>query len=95
LSYAKSTWWIDSGAIIHDANSIQKFHMSRTIQRGERSIRVTNGVEAECYDYSDLDFAGCLDTERFTSDYVFKLASGAISWSSSKQNVMTSSTIYA
>jgi hypothetical protein len=69
--------------------------MRRTIQRGERSIRVTNGFEAECYNYSDLDFAGCLDTERSTSGYVFKLIGRAISWSSSKQNVMTSSTIYA
>src|SRR5207244_6900991 len=28
-------------------NSLQGFHMRRTLQRGERSIRVTNGVEAE------------------------------------------------
>jgi hypothetical protein len=45
--------------------------------------------------YSDSDFAGCLDTDRSTSGYVFKLAGGAISWSSSKQTVMTSSTMYA
>jgi hypothetical protein len=44
--------------------------------------------------YTDSDFAECLDTERSTSDYVFKLAGGAVSWISSKQNVMTSSTIY-
>jgi hypothetical protein len=69
----------NSVTIIHDANSIQKFHMRRTIQRGERSIRVTNGFEAECYNYSDLDFAGCLDTERFTSGYIFKLVGRAIS----------------
>jgi hypothetical protein len=45
--------------------------------------------------YSDSDFAGCLDTDRSTSGYVFKLAGGAISWSGSKQTVMTLSTIYA
>jgi hypothetical protein len=44
--------------------------------------------------YSDSDFAGCLDTDRFTSGYVFKLAGVAISWSSSKQIVMTLSTMY-
>jgi hypothetical protein len=49
----------------------------------------------EIVDYSDSDFTGCLDTDRFTSGYVFKLAGGAISWSSSKQTVMTSSTMYA
>jgi hypothetical protein len=35
-----------------------------------------------------------LDTDRSTSGYVFKLTGGAISWSSSKLIVMTSSTIY-
>jgi hypothetical protein len=44
--------------------------------------------------YSDSDFAGCLDTDRSTSGYVFKLAGGAIPWSSSKQTVMTSSMMY-
>jgi hypothetical protein len=47
LSYAKSNWWIDSGAIIHVANSLQEFQMRRTLRRGERSIRVANDVEAE------------------------------------------------
>jgi molybdopterin converting factor small subunit len=47
LSYLKSTWWIDSGAIIHVANSLQGFHTRRTLRRGERSIRVVNGVKAE------------------------------------------------
>jgi hypothetical protein len=47
LSYLKSTWWIDSGATIYVANSLQRFHTRRTLRRGERSIRVANGVEAE------------------------------------------------
>jgi hypothetical protein len=38
---------------------------------------------------------GCLDTDRSTSGYIFKLAGGTISWSSSKQTVMTSSMMYA
>jgi hypothetical protein len=41
------------------------------------------------------DFVGCLDTDRSTLGYVFKLSGGVISWSSSKQNVMTSSIMYA
>jgi hypothetical protein len=48
----------------------------------------------EIVGYSDSDFTGCLDTDRSTSGYVFKLTGGAISWSSSKQIVMTSSTMY-
>jgi hypothetical protein len=47
LSYSKFTWWIDSGAIIHVANSLLEFHMRWTLRRRERSIRVANGVEAE------------------------------------------------
>ena len=49
----------------------------------------------EIVGYSDSDYAGCLDTEKSTSGYVFKLAGGAISWSSSKQSVIASSTMYA
>jgi hypothetical protein len=47
LSYSKSTWWIDSGVTIHVANSLQEFYTRRTLQRGERSIRVANDVKAE------------------------------------------------
>jgi hypothetical protein len=47
FSYAKSTWWIDSGVTIHVANSLQEFHTRRTLRRGERSIRVVSSVEAE------------------------------------------------
>ena len=46
LSHVKSTWWIDSGATVHVANSLQGFHTRRTLQRGERRIKVANGVEA-------------------------------------------------
>jgi hypothetical protein len=49
----------------------------------------------EIVGYSDSDFVGCLDTDRSTLGYVFKLSGGVISWSSSKQNVMTSSIMYA
>jgi hypothetical protein len=47
LRYAKSTWWIDPFATIHIVNSFHRFRMRRTLQREERSIRVTNGVKAE------------------------------------------------
>jgi hypothetical protein len=49
----------------------------------------------EIVGYSDSDFMDCLDTDTSTSGYVFKLAGGAISWSSSKQTIMTSFTMYA
>ena len=39
LSYAKSTWWIDSGVTVHVANSLQGFHTRRTLQRGEKELK--------------------------------------------------------
>jgi hypothetical protein len=48
----------------------------------------------EIASYSDSYFAGCLDTKRSASGFVFTLACGAISWNSSKQTVTTSSTMY-
>jgi hypothetical protein len=49
----------------------------------------------EIVGYSDSDFVGCLDIDRSTSGYVFKLACVVISWSRYKQTVMASFTIYA
>nr|AAP46197.1 putative gag-pol polyprotein [Oryza sativa Japonica Group] len=51
--------------------------------------------ELEVLGYSDADFAGCVDTKKSTSGYVFTLANGAISWKSSKQTLTTSSTMQA
>jgi hypothetical protein len=48
----------------------------------------------EVIGYSDADFAGCVDSQRSTSGYVFTLTSGAISWRSCKQTITTSSTMY-
>ena len=42
--------------------------------------------------YTDSDYAG--DEGKSTSGYIFTLAGGAISWKSSKQTVITSSTMY-
>jgi hypothetical protein len=49
----------------------------------------------EIVGYLDLDFVGYLNTVRSTLGYILKLTGGAISWSSSKQTVMTSFTMYA
>jgi hypothetical protein len=42
--------------------------------------------------YSNYNYA--VDDRKSTSEYVFTLAGGAISWKSSKQTVTTSSTMY-
>jgi hypothetical protein len=49
----------------------------------------------EVISYSDSDFAGCADSQKSTSSYVFTLANEAISWKSSKQRLTTSSMMYA
>ena len=49
----------------------------------------------EIFGYSDSDFAGCQDSKRSTSGYVFMLAGGVISWRSAKQTLIASSTMAA
>jgi hypothetical protein len=49
----------------------------------------------EIVSYADSDFVGCVDTKKSRSDYIFTLTNGAISWKSSKQIIIASSTIYA
>ena len=48
---------------------------------------------SEIIGYSDSDFAGCQDSKRSTSRYIFMLAGEAISWKSVKQTLIASSTM--
>ena len=45
--------------------------------------------------YSDSDYAGCLDTRKSTTGYVFFVNQGPVSWSSTLQPVVTTSSTYA
>ncbi|KAH9765063.1 Amine oxidase [Citrus sinensis] len=47
----------------------------------------------EVIGYSDSDFASCVDSRKSTSEYIFMLASGAISWRSTKQTLTATSTM--
>ncbi|KAL0544329.1 hypothetical protein IC582_019442 [Cucumis melo] len=49
----------------------------------------------EVIGYSDLDFAGCVDTRKSTFGYLFLLGEGAISWKSAKQSIIAASTMEA
>ena len=49
----------------------------------------------EVIGYSDSNFARCLDTKRSTSEYIFFLVGGAISWKSIKQSIIASFTMEA
>lgn len=45
--------------------------------------------------FTDADYLGCLDTRRSTAGYVFKLATGPISWASKRQPTVSDSTTEA
>ena len=45
--------------------------------------------------YSDSDYAGCKDTRKSTSGYIFMLSNGPISRKSHKQSLIASSTMEA
>ncbi|XP_062089758.1 secreted RxLR effector protein 161-like [Humulus lupulus] len=49
----------------------------------------------EIIGYSDSDFAGCQDSRRSTSGYIYLLGGGAMSWRSAKQTLIASSTMAA
>ncbi|KAM1989285.1 hypothetical protein ACFX15_036325 [Malus domestica] len=54
---------------------------------------MTNNLEL--IGYSDSDFAGCADSLKSTSSYVFILVGGAVSWKSAKQGEVATSTMQA
>ena len=47
----------------------------------------------EVIGYFDSDYAGCIDSRKSTSGYVFMLAGGAVSWRSAKQTLIATSTM--
>ncbi|XP_042494332.1 secreted RxLR effector protein 161-like [Macadamia integrifolia] len=50
--------------------------------------------QLEVIGYSDSDYAGCLDSKKSTSGYIFLLAGGtAISWKSKKQTCVSTYTV--
>ena len=51
--------------------------------------------QLEIIGYSDFDFAGCRDSMKSTSGYIYLLPRGAISWRSVKQSIVASSTMAA
>jgi hypothetical protein len=58
--FSCTSWWIDSGATAHVANSMQGLNMIQTITSGARRLRVANGVEV------DVEAVGSLTLELHT-----------------------------
>jgi hypothetical protein len=59
------------------------------------SLTFKHADSLEVFGYTDSDFAGCVDSRKSTSGYIFFLAGGAISWKSSKQTIVATSTMEA
>ena len=52
--------------------------------RPDYILTFKNSDHLEVIDYSDSDFAGCVDSRKFTFDYLFLLIGETISWKSAK-----------
>ena len=49
----------------------------------------------EVIGYSDSDFAGCVDSRKSTSGYIFMFTGGVVSWRSANQTLIPTSTMEA
>jgi hypothetical protein len=58
-------------------------------------IHYKKGGSGELLAFTDSDYAGDMEDRKSTSGYVFLLSSGAVSWSSKKQPIVTLSTTEA
>ena len=50
-------------------------------------LRFTHSKSFKLVGYSDSDWAGCVDSRKSTSGYVFRVGNSTVSWSSKKQPV--------
>ncbi|TXG67231.1 hypothetical protein EZV62_008506 [Acer yangbiense] len=67
-------------------------YMQGTIDYG---LFYKKGEKSSLFGFTDSDYAGNQDDQKSTSGYVFMMGSGAVSWSSKKQQIVTLSTTKA
>jgi hypothetical protein len=63
-------------------------YVRSTFQLG---LHLSPSSQMELVVYSDVDWVGCPDTRRYTSDYVVFLSANLVSWSSKRQNTVSRS----
>jgi hypothetical protein len=51
--------------------------------------------QLEVIGYTDSDFGGYVDSMKSTSEYIFMMTGGVVSWKSAKQTLIASSTMAA
>ena len=75
--------------VIHALRFLQKIISRGTLYlatEGTEELAQALGVVSG---YVDADYAGCLDTRRLTTGYVFMWANGLVSWISKRQTVVS------
>lgn len=94
LTHSRPDISFSVGVLSRFMNSPTKYHMgaAKRILRylgGTTSygILYERGIVGKLEGYSDSDWAGCLDDRKSTSGVVFNLGSGAVTWSSKKQEI--------
>ncbi|GMP70897.1 hypothetical protein CsSME_00029533 [Camellia sinensis var. sinensis] len=106
LMYAKVCTIPDIGFVVgmlgrYQSNpGLEHWKAAKKVMRylqGTKDYKLTyrHADSLEVIGYSNLDFAGCSDTRRSTSRYIFLLTGGVVSWRSIKQSITTSSTMQA
>jgi hypothetical protein len=71
LDYLSCTWCIDSGATIDVVNSLQGLSMRRTLPKGERTIRVATGMEADVEAIGELTLEISNDFTLYLHDVLY------------------------
>lgn len=58
IDVPSNTWWLDTGAMVHITNSLEGFFSKKTLQKGERTIKVGNGesIQVEAVRNSSFSF---------------------------------------
>ncbi|KAJ4865181.1 reverse transcriptase (RNA-dependent DNA polymerase) domain-containing protein [Trichoderma breve] len=67
-------------------------YLAETLDSG---LFYPRGTNVNIVGYSDADFAGCQDTRRSTSGYIFLLGGCPVSWTSQRQKSMATATMDA
>ncbi|KAF2888384.1 hypothetical protein ILUMI_17789 [Ignelater luminosus] len=68
------------------------WYLQQTLQY---KITYSKTGQIEATEYTDADYAGCADTRKSTSGYIFIMANGPVTWKSQKQMVVAQSTTEA
>ena len=94
--------------VAYAAGYLGRYSSAPTNTHWQAALRVVNylyhtadqginlgGKEKDLEGYVDADWAGCHDTRKSTTGYIFKLNNSPIDWSSKRQGGVTSSTLEA